>query len=172
MARLVLEKLESVLCLSGSRFKVKLTLSRDGVFSTTSEAIVSLPSGEPLLLSLSSRPVDSLQWQLYHKITARELYNRAYDCARQQGYDEVIFVNERDEVTEGAISNLFIRKGRYFYTPPLHCGLLNGIFRRYFLAARPWVIEKVLTVQELKEADMVYVANSVRGLRAGLFMSL
>ncbi len=172
MARLVLEKLEGVLCLSGSRFKVKLTLSRDGVFSTTSEAIVSLPSGEPLRLSLSSRPVDSSQWQLYHKITSRELYNRAYDCARQQGYDEVIFVNERNEVTEGAISNLFIRKGRYLYTPPLYCGLLNGIFRRYFLAARPWVIEKVLTVQELKEADMVYIANSVRGLRAGFVVVL
>ncbi|MEI7695948.1 MAG: aminodeoxychorismate synthase component I [Chlorobium sp.] len=172
MARLMLEKLEGVLRLSGSRFKVKLTLSRDGVFSTKSEAIALSHSGGPLRLSLSARPVDSSQWQLYHKTTVRELYNKAYHRARQQGYDEVIFVNERDEVTEGAISNIFIRKGRYLYTPPLHCGLLNGIFRRYFLAARPWVIEKVLTVQELKEADMVYVANSVRGLRAGFFMVL
>ncbi len=172
VATLMLERQEEELHQFGDRFKVKLTLSFQGDFTLSCEKVEPLNSVEPLRLFLSGQPVDSSQPLLYHKTTSRELYNHAYARAQQKGYDEVIFFNERGEVTEGAISNIFIRKVRYFYTPPIHCGLLNGIFRRYFLATRPWVTEKVLTVQELREADMVYVANSVRGLRAGSFMVL
>jgi para-aminobenzoate synthetase/4-amino-4-deoxychorismate lyase len=123
-------------------------------------------SGGLLRLALSGHRVDSSQLLLYHKTTARDLYNSTYALARAQGYDEVIFLNERGEVTEGAISNLFIRKGAKFFTPPIHCGLLHGIFRSYFLATRLFVVEKVLTLQDVLNADMVYVANSVRGIRA------
>jgi para-aminobenzoate synthetase/4-amino-4-deoxychorismate lyase len=172
VATLMLERQEEELRQFGDRFKVKLTLSFQGLFTLSCEKVEPLNSVEPLRLFLSGQSVDASQPLLYHKTTARELYNHAYTRAQQKGYDEVIFFNERGEVTEGAISNIFIRKGRYFYTPPIHCGLLDGIFRRYFLATRPWVTEKVLTVQELREADMVYIANSVRGLRAGSFMVL
>ncbi|MEI7694723.1 MAG: aminodeoxychorismate synthase component I [Chlorobium sp.] len=171
VARGMLEGLEEELRQSsGNRFKVKLSLSHSGLFSLSYDPIVASGSGALLRLLLSKHRVDASQPLLYHKTTARELYNQSYASACEQGYDEVIFLNERGEVTEGAISTIFIRKGRYFYTPPLHCGLLNGIFRRYFLATRPWATEKVLTVQELREADMVYVANSARGLRAGFLM--
>ena len=173
VARVMLERLEEELrqSSSGNRFKVKLSLLHSGIFSLRYEPIVAPGSGARLRLALSVHRVDSSQSLLYHKTTSRDLYNRSYALARAQGYDEVIFLNERGEVTEGAISNLFIRKGAKFFTPPLHCGLLHGIFRSYFLSTRPFVVEKVLTLQDVREADMVYVANSVRGLRAGLFES-
>ena len=172
VARVMLVGLEEELRQSsGNRFKVKLSLSQSGVFSLRYEPIVAPGSGGLLRLALSEHRVDSSQSLLYHKTTSRDLYNRSYALARAQGYDEVIFLNERGEVTEGAISNLFIRKGAKFFTPPLHCGLLHGIFRSYFLSTRPFVVEKVLTLQDLREADMVYIGNSVRGLSAGLFES-
>ena len=170
VARVMLEQLEEELRQSsGNRFKVKLSLSLSGVFSLRYEPIVAPGSGGLLRLALSGHRIDSSQLLLYHKTTARDVYNRSYALARVQGYDEVIFLNERGEVTEGAISNLFIRKGAKFFTPPIHCGLLHGIFRSYFLATRPFVSEKVLTLQDVREADMVYMGNSVRGLRAVAF---
>jgi para-aminobenzoate synthetase/4-amino-4-deoxychorismate lyase len=49
----------------------------------------------------------------------------------QKGLMDVIFMNERQEVTEGAISNVIIERNGRFVTPPVTCGLLNGVYRRH-----------------------------------------
>lgn len=54
--------------------------------------------------------------------------------------------------------------GRWL-TPPESCGLLNGVFRRYLLRSRPWIVEKAFTLDDLHRADMVFVCNSLRGVR-------
>jgi len=50
-----------------------------------------------------------------------------------------------------------------FLTPPVSCGLLDGTFRR-FLVARGVASEQVLTREDVRQAEAVYVGNSVRGL--------
>ena len=165
----ILSQLEEELRRKGHRFKVKLTLSFQGAFSTDSHLAEVDNSGAPVRICLATQRTDSSNLSLYHKTTERALYDRYYSLARENGYDEVLFLNERGEVTEGAISNLFIRKNRYFYTPPVSCGLLNGIFRQYFLATRPYASEKLITLPDLLFADNIYIANSVRGLRPALF---
>jgi len=152
-----------------TRFKVKLTLSMQGSFSVSHEPIEVLPSATTLRLCIAAHRVDSRNPLLYHKTTERELYNRYLTLARQSGYDEVLFMNEREELTEGAISTLFIRQGHQLLTPPLHSGLLNGIFRHNFLATRPLAAEKPLTLPDLLAANTLFIANSVRGLRPALF---
>ncbi|HCG77003.1 TPA: hypothetical protein DEW49_03790 [bacterium] len=57
-----------------------------------------------------------------------------------------------------------MKSGKFYYTPPLACGLLNGVYRRYLLNKRPNIKEKVLTLKELKNADKIYLVNSVRGI--------
>ncbi|MCJ7603063.1 MAG: aminotransferase class IV, partial [Desulfobulbaceae bacterium] len=85
--------------------------------------------------------------------------------AVNDGFYEVLFCNEKGEVAEGAISTVFIKKGEVFYTPPLPCGLLPGVFRSHFMAVSPKrVVEKILFPEDLADADAVYVANSVRGM--------
>ena len=84
--------------------------------------------------------------------------------ARRQGYDEVLFLNERGEVTEGAISNIFIEKDGHWFTPPVSCGLLPGIYRRQLLETSP-AAERTLQLQDLVSADAVYICNAVRGCR-------
>ena len=165
----ILTQLEEELRRRGHRFKVKLTLSFQGTFSTDSLLAEADNSGAPVRLCLATHRTDSSNLSLYHKTTERALYDRYYRLAREKGYDEVLFLNERGELTEGAISNLFISKNRYFHTPPLSCGLLNGIFRQYFLATRSNASEKLITINELHSADMIYIANSVRGLRQAVF---
>jgi para-aminobenzoate synthetase/4-amino-4-deoxychorismate lyase len=102
---------------------------------------------------------------LCHKTTHRELYNREYAAAQQDGFDEIIFLNERGEVTEGSISNLFVRQREKLLTPPLSSGVLAGVLRRHILETDSTAEERVLTLSDLEQGDAIYIGNSLRGLR-------
>ena len=151
------------------RFKVKLSLSFQGTLSVSYEPVPVPLHGRTLRLCLAAHQTDSSNPLLSHKTTARELYDPYFTLARQKNFDEVLFLNERDELTEGAISNLIIRKGQELITPPLHSGLLNGIYRTYLIATRPFITEKTITLTDLHTADTIFIANSVRGLRPAQF---
>jgi para-aminobenzoate synthetase/4-amino-4-deoxychorismate lyase len=77
----------------------------------------------------------------------------------------VLFLNQRGEVTEGAISNIFVEKEGRWFTPPIECGLLPGVYRRHLLETQPRIEPRILTMQDLKDADVIYLTNAVRGLR-------
>jgi para-aminobenzoate synthetase / 4-amino-4-deoxychorismate lyase len=73
-------------------------------------------------------------------------------------------------VTEGAISNVFMEKDGRMFTPPIECGVLPGVYRRYLLQTRPEIEERVLRLDDLRNADAVYICNAVRGLRRALIV--
>jgi para-aminobenzoate synthetase/4-amino-4-deoxychorismate lyase len=102
---------------------------------------------------------------LFHKTTHRPVYAAAFKSATEAGFSDVLFLNNRGEVTEGAISNIFIEKGGKWFTPPVECGLLPGVYRRHLLKTRPEIEERVLLIGDLRKANAVYLANAVRGLR-------
>jgi para-aminobenzoate synthetase/4-amino-4-deoxychorismate lyase len=105
---------------------------------------------------------------LFHKTTQRPLYAEALQAAIQAGYDEVLFLNLRGQVTEGAMHNIFIEKDGRWLTPPVACGLLAGVYRRHLMETRPNVQERVLRIQDLRQADAVHLCNAVRGLRPAI----
>lgn len=119
----------------------------------------------------ANRKTNSQDVFLYHKTTNRLLYDREYQKAKRRGIFEVIFENERNEVTEGAISNIFIRQGKMYYTPLISCGLLDGVYRQYLLKKKSgFVKEKILRRADLYRAEAIYLTNSVRGItRVRLF---
>jgi para-aminobenzoate synthetase/4-amino-4-deoxychorismate lyase len=100
---------------------------------------------------------------LYHKTTNRALYDSQHKVYAAKGYLDVIFLNTRNEVTEGAISNIMIQKAGRLYTPVLDSGLLPGIFRQHLLDIGK-AKEKKLTLIDLRKADKIFICNSVRGL--------
>src|SRR5690606_39920149 len=55
----------------------------------------------------------------YFKTTNRELYNSEYKKYSEHGFFDVIFINEKNQVAEGAITNIFINKNGLLYTPPV-----------------------------------------------------
>jgi para-aminobenzoate synthetase/4-amino-4-deoxychorismate lyase len=57
-------------------------------------------------------------------------------------------LDEKEEVTEGAISNIMIEKAGMFYTPSIQSGILNGILRQKWLS-NEGVIEKILFKEDL-----------------------
>jgi len=144
-------------------YKVRLLLYKDGSISLTHQKLTGVINSAKLA-TISKFRTSSKALFLRHKTTNRKLYDEEYRKYRKSGYYDVLFRNEKAEITEGAISNIFIKSGKFYYTPPLACGLLNGVYRRYLLNKRPNIKEKVLTLKELKNADKIYLVNSVRGI--------
>lgn len=144
-------------------YRVRLLLSKDGGITVESSGIAPRISPGIEQAAISGKKTDPAGLFLYHKTTNRDLYDSEYGRYRAKGYFDVIFLNTKGEVCEGAISNVIIKKGARFYTPPLSCGLLPGIFRGRLIKERR-VKEKVLSLKDLLDADKVFLCNSVRGL--------
>ncbi|MEC9485925.1 MAG: aminodeoxychorismate synthase component I [Prosthecochloris sp.] len=157
-----------VLRLRGGRSRVRLALSSDGTASVTSEPLSLDASRSPVRVCFAAECVRSDDPWLRHKTTRRMLYDRLFAAAAGEGYDEVLFCNERHEVCEGAISSVVIMREGRFLTPPLSSGLLPGVYRSYFQRTRPNVEERVLSIDDLLRADAVFICNSVRGLRRAM----
>jgi para-aminobenzoate synthetase/4-amino-4-deoxychorismate lyase len=147
--------------------KVRLLLTDpDGNFGINSEPLAL--DADPNRIGrvcISQHRTDPADATLYHKTTQRGAYILDQLEAQRNGFDEVLFLNQRGEVTEGAISNVFIEKDGRWFTPPLECGLLAGVYRRHLLETRPRIVERVLTLDDLRAGDAVYISNAVRGLR-------
>lgn len=99
----------------------------------------------------------------YHKTTHRPLYNKYRQKAQHERIADYIFLNERDEISEGTITNIFIEKKGKLFTPPVSAGILSGIYRNHVLATNPTAKEKNLTLADVKTAEAIYLCNSVRG---------
>ena len=127
--------------------KLKLSLRKDGRLTTETSPITN--QAGPKLVRLAERAVNSSDRFLFHKTT-----NRDYR-------DDIIFYNERNEVTESGTANVVVRLGDQLFTPPVNCGLLAGTFRDHLLAEGK-IKERVITVEDLKHADELFLINSVR----------
>jgi para-aminobenzoate synthetase/4-amino-4-deoxychorismate lyase len=114
--------------------------------------------------AVSSTRLDSADAFLFHKTTRRELYDREWQhYAETMGADAVFYLNERGELAEGSRTNIFVERDGVLATPQLTSGLLPGVLRSELLATGK-AVERVLTLEDLKSADAVYLGNSVRGL--------
>jgi para-aminobenzoate synthetase/4-amino-4-deoxychorismate lyase len=103
---------------------------------------------------------------LYHKTTRREVYDSEFTrLTKETGCFEVIFANDKGQVTEGSRSNIFIEKDGRLLTPALNAGLLPGICRKHMLQdkIRP-AREAAVTLNDLNTAEKIFVGNSLRGL--------
>jgi len=88
--------------------------------------------------------------------------------AQEQGFDEVILLNEMGRVSECTSANLFAAFGNRVVTPPVSEGCLPGVTRDVLVheihLPEVEVIERPLTVEELYEADGVFITSTTRGL--------
>jgi para-aminobenzoate synthetase/4-amino-4-deoxychorismate lyase len=126
------------------------------------QPLVSSKCSAAALITFADEPVDSSNYFLYHKTSNRDLYRR--ELEKKPGCEDVIFVNERNEVTEGANNNIVIRKGGMLLTPPITCGLLPGTLRAQLIETGE-IAERVLNPADLEQADEIYLINSVRKWR-------
>jgi para-aminobenzoate synthetase / 4-amino-4-deoxychorismate lyase len=148
--------------------RVRLLLRSGGTVEVpTSPMETGVPS-TPLRLCVDSQPVDSTEVTLFHKTTDRRRYDER--ARRHPAADDVVLVNERSEVTETTRANLAVRLAGRWCTPPLRSGLLPGVERARRLAEGQ-LVERVVTVDDLRAASAVAVLSSLRGWRAALVVA-
>ena len=147
--------------------KLRLLVEANG--SLLCEAVDLKPLNDPLRVALAAAPVDPADVFLYHKTTRRDVYERAR--ASRPEADTAILWNARGEVTEAAESNLVVARGARRITPPVACGLLPGTMRAELLE-RGEITEGIVSIDDLRAADSIWLINSVRGwMRAELLVS-
>jgi para-aminobenzoate synthetase/4-amino-4-deoxychorismate lyase len=105
--------------------------------------------------------VDSSDPFLYHKTTNRTVYEAAR--AGCPGFDDVLLFNERGEITESTIANVAVDIAGKLCTPPVSCGLLPGTLRAHLLQ-QGILVERTITVSDLRRAQRCFLLNSVRGV--------
>lgn len=93
---------------------------------------------------------------------------RWLERAQEQGFDEVILLNEFDRVAECTSANIFAAFGQEVVTPPVEEGCLPGVTREVLVEAihEPGirVVERPLTLEDLYKADSVFITSTTRGL--------
>lgn len=144
----------------GKKYKIKLILNKWGrIKIETSD----LPFVAKIVkIIISEKKISTQNKFQYFKTTNRKLYDEEYQKYFAKGFFDVIFLNEKDEVAEGSITNIFIKKGNSWLTPPLTSGILNGIYCSHLLNNND-IKEKLITIEDLLKADEIKLVNSVRG---------
>jgi para-aminobenzoate synthetase/4-amino-4-deoxychorismate lyase len=157
----VLQDLEPEIAAAGGSMRVRLLLHADGAVETQHSPLEPMPTTPRVCFA--SMGVHSSDRFLFHKTTRRALYHDELRRAKDRGCFDALFQNESGDITEGAISNVAIRKGDLYLTPPVECGLLSGTCRRRLLEAGR-IRERKLQAQDLLDADEVYLMNALRGM--------
>jgi para-aminobenzoate synthetase / 4-amino-4-deoxychorismate lyase len=141
--------------------RLRLLLNREGTASVERSPLPA-PTSAPVRLAVDLEAVDESSVWLFHKTTHRQVYEAR--AARHPDADDVVLVNRRGEVTETTIANLAVFCGGCWCTPPLDSGCLPGIARAQLLASGH-LIERPLSIGELRGAEAVAVVSSLRGWR-------
>jgi branched-chain amino acid aminotransferase len=88
--------------------------------------------------------------------------------AQREGFDEVLLLNERGEVSECTAANIFAVKKDKVVTPPLNSGCLEGVTRGVLMEiasdAGTSVVEQTLRLDDLYAADEVFVTSTNRNV--------
>lgn len=106
---------------------LRILLHKDGKITKEYKPLLSHTTNK---ITISSVKVNSSNEFLYHKTTYRPWFYESYQkITNNEIYDEIFF-NEKGELTEGARSNIILQINGKLYTPPVKCGLLNGIYRQ------------------------------------------
>ena len=156
---------ESLACFIGERQaalaeKLRFTLDANGEVAISAEAIAASTDIARVVLSTEIVDADSLFRR--HKTTRRELYNSEYARVAEQGYYDVLFFNQHDELVEASRHNVLVKLNGEWLTPPVSAGALPGVHRAALLGDG-LVKEAAISRSDLSRAEALRLCNSVRG---------
>lgn len=157
------------------RLRLMLTGGRGGLRSLAGERSLVVLSISPVVdpppalrVVLSPWPVNEASPLAGIKCTSYAANLIALDDARQEGADEVVFTNTREELCEAAAANLFLVRGGTLVTPELDSGCLPGTARERILRlAKPLGIEALerrVDAHELALAEESFLSSATGGV--------
>ena len=142
-------------------WRVRVTLVKSGDLAVQSFPLADEP-GRIRQARLAATRIDSGDPLRGHKTSERRVYD---DALRGLPADstifDLVFLNERGEVAEGARSNVFVDRDGILLTPPLASGCLPGVLRGELLASGQ-AREATLMPADLQAG--FWLGNALRGL--------
>ena len=135
-------------------YRCRIALQKNGTFHLVITELTDLPASY-LQAQLTEQKLDLATPFTYFKTSQRDHLN--------QSDHEQIFHLPDGTLLETTIGNLILEIDGKLYTPPAHLPLLDGIYRRHLLETQQ-VEEKLLTLNDLTDADRIYACNALRGL--------
>lgn len=143
--------------------RVRLVMTYRGKMDVTATPFEPVPEETVWRLKVAKTKLQSEDSLFRHKTTRREPYEAARAEFSKEEADEVILLNERGEVCEGTITNIFAEAADgMLLTPPLTSGLLPGVLRADLIRERR-ARGEVLKLDDLRHRKL-FVGNSLRGL--------
>jgi para-aminobenzoate synthetase/4-amino-4-deoxychorismate lyase len=142
-------------------WRVRLTLDKEGEMAMQHVPLVA-ESLQGRTARQATERIDSTDPLRRHKTTSRSLYDAALRAlpAASPVFD-VLFLNERGEVAEGARSTVFVERDGILLTPPISSGALPGVLRAALLASGR-AREAVLYPEDLSAG--FFLGNALRGV--------
>ena len=144
---------------SENSLRCRLTLGLGGEINLKTTTLN--PNSKKWTLCFSDSILSSSDPWLLHKSSNRALYD-SERAKLPNGIDELIYLNERSEVCEGTITNIFIRIAGQWLTPPLSSGCLPGVLRRKKIEEGSCKVG-IITFSDLHGAEKIMVGNALRG---------
>lgn len=167
----------------GGNGRIRLQVFRNdgGLYTPQSNSVSYLIESAPLVKKEYSLNENGLKIELYSDIkkplsrlsnlkSSNALY---YVMAglhkRQLGIDDCLVLNTDGHIAEAISSNIFIVKGTKLITPSLQEACVAGVVRNVLLQLvhekGGQVSESTVTVQDLLEADEVFLTDVIHGIR-------
>jgi para-aminobenzoate synthetase/4-amino-4-deoxychorismate lyase len=141
------------------KYKLRLFINKKGEVSVDCQPINS--SIMPLKkVILADKPVDKNNPYLYHKTTERSVYSYFREKQPEDIFDTLLW-NKNTELTEFTTGNLVLEINGQLITPLVSSGLLAGTYRDRLIHDKK-IVEKKLTMADLKTSNKIWFINSVR----------
>ena len=107
-------------------WRVRVLLAANATLTVEAFPLAGEPEGLRFA-RIADTVIDSTHPLRHHKTTDRALYDQALQiCEAEPDIFDLVFLNERGEVAEGARSNVFVERDGVLLTPPLLSGSSFG----------------------------------------------
>ena len=140
-------------------WRVRLLLNASGHAQV--EAFALPPSPTPVMLHLADKPFDAAHSEFTRFKTTHRAHYEAFAPTDPAVFDTLLY-NEAGELTECTRGNIALLLDGRWITPPLRCGLLDGIGREMYLKEGR-LLEAVVRVDDLPRVQALAFINSLRG---------
>jgi para-aminobenzoate synthetase/4-amino-4-deoxychorismate lyase len=140
-------------------WRVRLLLDAGGQLRAEAHALAPTPA--PVRLALAATAFEAADSEFVRFKTTRRAHYDAFAPSLPGVFDTLLW-NPQGELTECTRGNVAVQLDGRWLTPPLRCGLLDGIGRaRYLREGR--LEEAVVRVEDLPRATGLAFVNSLRG---------
>ena len=154
--------------LTNARVKIIVSKKTDDKFNVLIAAShpEPLPSSYSLLCKKLSRDINSVSYR--NKTTSRADSFVAYKEAIENGFNDALYVNEKNELVECTRANIYLVIEDKIITPLLESGILSGVTRSNIIELAKkeeiQIEEKNVHSLFLNKAESVFITNAIIGI--------